>query len=140
MRTIGNIIWVIVSGFWMAVAWAVAGLVCCITIIFIPFGVQCFKLAVFTLWPFGHTVVRDPNASALGCLGNVLWFIPGLFLALGYIVTGIVLCMTIIGIPFGIQNFKFVPLAIFPFGKLVVDQRDLAAARDALYQVPQLGQ
>lgn len=139
MRTIGNIIWLVLSGFWMSVAWAVAGLVCCVTIILIPFGVQCFKLAVFTLWPFGHTVVRDPDASALGVLGNILWFIPGLLLALGYVVTGALLCLTIIGIPFGIQNFKFVPLAIFPFGKLVVDERDLAAARGARYRVQQLG-
>ena len=139
MRTIGNIIWLVLSGFWMGVAWAVAGLVCCITIVLIPFGVQCFKLAVFTLWPFGRTVVRDPDASALGILGNVLWFVPGVILALGYVTTGILLCLTVIGIPFGIQNFKFVPLAIFPFGKLVVDERDLAAARGAQYRMPPLG-
>lgn len=131
MRTLGNIIWLVLSGFWMAIGWGVAGLVCCITIIGIPFGIQCFKLAGFMLWPFGHTVVHDPDATSLGILGNILWFIPGLFLAAGYVLSGIALCITIIGIPFGIQNFKFVPLALFPFGKVVVDEADLAAAQAA---------
>lgn len=131
MRTLGNIIWLVISGFWMAIGWALIGVLLCITIIGIPFGIQCFKLAVFMLWPFGHTVIHDPDATPFGLIGNILWFIPGVLLSIGYIVTGIGLCLTIIGIPFGIQNFKFVPLALFPFGKLVVDERQLSSRSDA---------
>ncbi len=138
MRTIGNIIWFLLSGLWMAIAWAFWGLLCCITIIGIPFGIQCFKLAGFMLWPFGRTVVKDPNASSLGILGNILWFIPGLILAISHFISGVALCITIIGIPFGIQNFKFMPLALFPFGKTVVDQHSVQYAEQA-YAVSQLG-
>jgi len=123
MKTIGNILWVVLCGFWMAIGWAFSALLCAITIIGIPFAIQCFKLAEFTLWPFGRSVVHDPDASSLGIIGNILWFLPGLVLAFGYVVSGVLLCITIIGIPFGIQCFKLVPLALFPFGKVVVTDR-----------------
>jgi uncharacterized membrane protein YccF (DUF307 family) len=122
MRTIGNILWLILNGFWMAIAWAFLGVLLSITIILLPFGRQCFKLANFALWPFGRTAVPSPNAVTGGLIGNILWFIPGLLLALSYAISGVLLCLTIIGIPFGIQSFKFVPLALFPFGKEIVSQ------------------
>ena len=125
MRTIGNILWLILNGFWMAIIWAAIGVLLSITIILLPFGRQCFKLANFALWPFGRTAVPSPTALTGSVIGNILWFIPGLLLALGYAVSGVLLCITIIGIPFGIQSFKFVPLALFPFGKEIVRSKDL---------------
>ena len=125
VRTIGNILWLILNGLWMAIVWVVIGVLLSITIILLPCGRQCFKLANFALWPFGRTAVPSPNAVTGSVIGNILWFIPGLFLALGYAVSGVLLCITIIGIPFGIQSFKFVPLALFPFGKEIVSAKDL---------------
>lgn len=94
----------------------------------LPFARQCLKLAHFTLWPFGRTTIKSPNASSLGLLGNILWFIPGLFLALGYVLSGIALCITVIGIPFGIQSFKFAGLALAPFGREIVSTKEVTAA------------
>ncbi|MET0325550.1 MAG: YccF domain-containing protein [Ilumatobacteraceae bacterium] len=122
MRTIGNILWFVLAGLWMAIGYVLAGVVQCITIIGIPFGLQSFKLAGYALWPFGRVVVqrldRDPGLS---CVGNVIWLLfGGLWLALGHVVTGVLLCITIIGIPFGIASFKLAGLALVPFGKQVV--------------------
>jgi uncharacterized membrane protein YccF (DUF307 family) len=117
-----NILWVVLSGFWLFLGYLVAGVVQCITIIGIPFGIQSFKLAGFALWPFGRSVVRRPGASpALSVVGNVLWFVlSGFWLAIGHAVLGVVLCITIIGIPLGLGNFKMIPLALTPFGKDIV--------------------
>lgn len=130
VKTVGNVLWLVVAGFWTALGWLLAALVLAITIVGLPFARQCLKLAGFTLWPFGRTAIRSPNASALGPLGNVLWFIPGLFIALEYVIAGAVLCLTVIGIPFGIQAFKFVPLALVPFGKEIVRNKDVTAAME----------
>ena len=121
-RTIGNILWVVLAGFWMALGYVGAGVVQCITIIGIPFGIQSFKLAGYALWPFGRVVVqRSDRDAGLSCLGNVIWFfLSGLWLALGHVLSGLLLCVTIIGIPFGIASFKLAGLAIAPFGKRVV--------------------
>lgn len=126
MRTIGNILWLILCGFWMAIGWLFWAVLLAITIIGLPFARQCLKLANFSLWPFGRTVVRDPNATPLGILGAVLWIIPGILMAIGYVLTGLVLCITIIGIPFGIQSIKMAGLALQPFGKAVVRTDDLS--------------
>lgn len=126
MRLVGNVLWLLLGGIWMALGWLLWAGLLAITIIGLPFARQCLKMARFTLWPFGYTTIQSPNASSLGCLGNVLWFIPGLFLAFGYAVSGVLLCVTIIGIPFGIQSFKFVPLALFPFGEEVISRDELA--------------
>lgn len=128
MRTIGNILWLVLAGFWLAVGYAVAGIVLFLTIIGIPFGIQSFKLAGYSLWPFGRVVVTDPDASAaLGCLGNVLWLVlTGWWLAIGHLVTGIALCLTIIGIPLGVANIKLALLALVPFGKTVVPIEEVA--------------
>jgi uncharacterized membrane protein YccF (DUF307 family) len=117
-----NVLWLVLAGFWLCLAYLCAGIVLCITIIGIPFGIQSFKLAGYALWPFGRVVVqrfdRDP---ALSCVGNVLWFVlSGLWLAIGHVITGLLLCLTIIGIPFGIASFKLAGLALVPFGKVVV--------------------
>ena len=122
MRTIGNILWLVLAGFWLALGYALAGLVTCITIIGIPFGIQAFKLAAFSLWPFGRSVERSPDGGCLEVGFNILWLVVfgwGLFLA--HVAAGIALCITIIGIPFGIQAFKLSVLALWPFGRRVVD-------------------
>jgi uncharacterized membrane protein YccF (DUF307 family) len=122
LRVIGNILWLVLAGLWMALGYLVAGLLQCLTIIGIPFGIQSFKLAGYALWPFGRVVVqRNDRDEALSCLGNAVWFVlSGLWLALGHLVTGLLLCLTIIGIPFGIASFKLAGLALVPFGKMIV--------------------
>jgi uncharacterized membrane protein YccF (DUF307 family) len=130
VRTVGNIIWFIFGGLWLAIGYAVAGIICCILIITIPFGIQAFKLAGFAVWPFGRVVVqRERVMSGWAILGNVIWIIvAGIWMAIAHIVTGIIQCLTIIGIPLGLANFKLVPLAIAPFGREVVPIDDPAAA------------
>ena len=117
-----NVVWVVLAGFWLAVAYLIAGVTQCITVIGIPLGFQSFKLAVFALWPFGRTVVTRPGSSTtLNLIGNVVWFVlSGWWLALLHLITGIFLCLTIIGIPLGLANLKLIPLAIVPFGKVIV--------------------
>ena len=122
MRLLLNILWFVLCGFWMAIGYAFAALICFILIITIPFGVAALRIALFALWPFGRTVVKKPGAGAGSAIANVLWFVLcGWWLALGHIITGAVLCLTIIGIPFGIANFKLVPVAFWPLGRKIVD-------------------
>ncbi|MEM8621136.1 MAG: YccF domain-containing protein [Actinomycetota bacterium] len=117
-----NVLWVVFSGFWLFLGYLIAGVIQCITIIGIPFGVQSFKLAGFALWPFGRSVVQRPGAStSLSLFGNIIWIVlSGFWLALAHLVLGVLLCITIIGIPLGLGNFKLIPLALVPFGKDVV--------------------
>jgi uncharacterized membrane protein YccF (DUF307 family) len=122
MRLLLNIIWLVLCGFWMAVGYLLAGIVCCILIVTIPFGLASFRIANYALWPFGRTVVNRPDAGAGSFLGNVIWFIfAGLWLSIGHILTGVALCVTIIGIPLGLANFKLVPVSLMPLGKEIVD-------------------
>ena len=124
MRTIGNVLWLILAGIWLALGYALAGLVLCVTIIGIPFGIQAFKLAGFSLWPFGRSVVPDDGPG--GCLeigANVAWLVlVGWEMFLAHLVAGALLCLTIVGIPFGVQAFKLSVLALWPFGRQVVDR------------------
>ncbi len=116
MSFIGNIIWLIFGGIIGAILWAVAGLLVCITIIGIPFGLQCFKIAGFVLWPFGRQIEAG-NFGVGGLIGNMLWImLLGWELCIMHLAIGAVLCITIIGIPFGLQHFKLALLAILPFG------------------------
>ncbi|WIX81516.1 YccF domain-containing protein [Amycolatopsis carbonis] len=122
MRLLLNIIWLVLCGFWMALGYVLAGIVCCILIITIPFGLASFRIANYALWPFGRTVVDRRDAGVGSVLGNIIWFIfAGLWLAIGHVVTGIALCITIIGIPLGIANFKLIPVSLMPLGKEIVD-------------------
>ena len=107
------------------IGWLFWALILAITIIGLPFARQCLKLANFSLWPFGRTAVDDPTATRLGIVGAILWLIPGLIMAIGYVVSGALLCLTIIGIPVGIQSFKLAALALAPFGKKIVDLDEL---------------
>jgi uncharacterized membrane protein YccF (DUF307 family) len=121
MRLLLNILWFVLCGLWMAIGYAIAALICFVLIITIPFGVASLRIAGFALWPFGRTVVQRPGAGAGSAIGNVIWFVLcGWWLALGHVITGAFLCLTIIGIPFGIANFKLIPVSLLPFGRDVV--------------------
>ena len=125
MRIVLNVLWLVLSGLWLAIGYAVAGLVLCVLIITIPFGIAAFRLAAFTLWPFGRAVVRKPDAGAPSTVGNVIWFVlAGLWMALAHLFTGILLCVTIIGIPLGLGNFKLIPVSVAPLGKDIVSADD----------------
>ncbi len=121
MRLILNIIWLVLAGFWMAIAYLLAAIVCFILIITIPFGFAALRIAGFALWPFGRTLVRKPGAGVASGIGNIIWLILfGWWLALGHLITGIALCITIIGIPLGLANFKLIPVSLLPLGREVV--------------------
>lgn len=121
MRILLNIIWLVLAGFWMALGYLLAALICFILIITIPFGVASLRIALYALWPFGRTVVRKPSAGAGSLLGNIIWIVLcGWWLALGHVITGVALCLTIIGIPLGVANFKLIPISLAPFGADIV--------------------
>ena len=121
MRTIGNVLWFLLAGVWLAIGYVVAGLIAFVLIITIPFGIAAFRLAGFVVWPFGRTAVWRREAGVWSVLGNVVWvLLLGWELALLHLVTGLVLCVTVIGIPFGIACWKMVPLALLPLGREVV--------------------
>ena len=117
MRLIANVIWFLLGGIWLGLSWALLGLLLCITIVGIPFGKQCFKAATLTFAPFGKNVTLHFDKHPIA---NILWLlICGWEMALGYAVSGILCCITIIGIPVGLQVFKMMKLAFFPFGATV---------------------
>lgn len=119
MKTVGNIIWLVLGGIVITLLYYLAGLLMCLTIIGIPFGTQLFKLGTYTLWPFGHELVSGPQDS--GCLPivmNLLWILFGWWeIALLHLGCGLVFCITIVGIPWGMQHFRLAIASIFPFGK-----------------------
>ena len=122
MRIVLNVIWLVFGGFWLAVGYAFAALVMLILIITIPFSLAAGRMALFCLWPFGRTLVRKPGAGTGALIGNVLWIVlAGWWLALGHLITGIAMCITIIGIPLGLTNFKLIPVSLTPFGREIVD-------------------
>lgn len=121
MKTLGNIIWLLFGGIFIAIEYFISSILLCITIIGIPFGLQTLKLGLLALWPFGSEITHNENAH--GCLSvfmNILWFfIGGIWIALTHFIFGIVFCITIIGIPFGLQHFKLAGLALTPFGHTI---------------------
>jgi uncharacterized membrane protein YccF (DUF307 family) len=130
MRTLLNLIWLVLAGFWLAVGYVMAGLICCILIVTIPFGIASFRIAGYALWPFGRTVVDKRSAGAGSVLGNIIWVIvAGWWLALGHLASGIALCVTIIGIPLGLANFKLIPISLLPLGKEIVPSDQPFAGR-----------
>lgn len=138
LRFVGNILWLVFFGVWIALGYLVAALISFLLIVTIPFGIAALRLGWYSLWPFGRTVVRRADAGAPSTIGNVLWFIvAGLWLALGHLLAGFMLCLTIIGIPFGIAQFKLMVAAVNPLGKAVVDT-DSAAAWAGYYPAPPL--
>lgn len=128
MRLALNIVWLVLAGFWMALLYVLAALICFVLIITIPFGIASLRIAAYALWPFGSTVVRRPDAGVASDIGNALWFLLcGWWLALGHLVTGVALCLTIIGIPLGLANFKLIPISLFPMGREIVPVESVAA-------------
>lgn len=124
MRALLNLIWLVFGGFWLALGYIAAGIVACILIVTIPFGIASFRMAGYALWPFGRAVVSKPTAGVGSALGNVIWFlIAGLWLAIGHVTTAAAQAVTIIGIPLAVANLKMIPVACFPFGKDIVDSR-----------------
>ena len=116
-----NVIWLVLEGLWMAIAYVIAGIICFVLIITIPFGIASFRIAGYVLWPFGRTVERRPTAGVASVIGNVLWLILfGWWLALGHLIAGVALCLTIIGIPLGIASFKIIPVTLVPLGTQIV--------------------
>lgn len=121
MKTLLNIIWLVFSGFWLFLGYVLAGIICCILIITIPWGIASFRIANYVLWPFGRQVVQKPTAGVFSFIGNVIWFIfAGLWLAIGHVVSGVALAITIIGIPLAIADFKMIPISLAPLGKEIV--------------------
>ena len=129
MRVILNVIWLVLAGFWMAIAYVLVGIVACILIITIPFGIASFRIANYVLWPFGRTTVPRQDAGVGSLIGNIIWIILfGWELALMHLITGIALCITIIGIPLGLANFKLIPISLLPLGVRIVDSDEVGSA------------
>lgn len=138
MSTIGNIIWILLGGIWMSIGWVIAGAIMFVTIIGIPWGRSCFVIARFTLFPFGHEAVsrrtvtgqEDLGTGIAGVLGNIVWLLlAGWWLALGHVLAGLAMCLTIIGIPFGIQHFKLAGISLMPVGQTIVPKGITARLR-----------
>jgi uncharacterized membrane protein YccF (DUF307 family) len=122
VRVLLNLIWLIFGGLVLAFGYAVVALVMFILIITIPFGIASARMALFCLWPFGRTLIKRPDAGAGSLIGNIIWFIlAGWWLAIGHVITGVLMCLTIIGIPLGLANFKLIPVSLTPFGREIVD-------------------
>jgi uncharacterized membrane protein YccF (DUF307 family) len=121
LRLLLNIIWFVVAGLWMAIGYVVAALICFVLIVTIPFGIAALRIAVFALWPFGKTVVKRADAGIGAGVGNLIWIVLcGWWLALAHLISGIVLCLTVIGIPLGLGNFKLIPVSLLPLGRDIV--------------------
>lgn len=131
MTFIGNLIWFVFGGLIMGLAWWLVGILCYISIIGIPWGKACFVIGQFTFWPFGKEAVSrvkltgngDVGTGTLGLAGNIIWLIlVGIWLAIGHVISGALCCITIIGIPFGIQHFKLAAISLMPIGMTIVDK------------------
>jgi uncharacterized membrane protein YccF (DUF307 family) len=121
VRALLNVIWLIFGGLLLAISYAIAGIVCFVLIITIPFGIASFRIAGYALWPFGRTAIRRMDAGVMSIIGNVIWIlIAGWWLAMEHIVTGVLMCLTIIGIPLGLANFKLIPISLLPLGTRIV--------------------
>jgi uncharacterized membrane protein YccF (DUF307 family) len=126
IRLILNVIWLILCGWWMAILYVLAGIICFILIITIPFGIAAFRIASYTIWPFGRSITRNPRAGIASLIGNVIWIVLiGWWLALGHLTSGIALCLTIIGIPLGLADFKLIPISLLPLGVHIVPSDEL---------------
>ena len=138
VSAIGNVLWFVFGGFYMGLGWWLAGLLCAITIVGLPWAKSCFVIGQFTFLPFGREAisradldgVEDIGSGALGMIGNVIWFLAaGMWLAVGHVITAIGCFITVIGIPFGIQHLKLAVLALAPVGKTIVTKDQAASAR-----------
>jgi uncharacterized membrane protein YccF (DUF307 family) len=135
MRLILNVIWLVLCGWWMAIAYVIAGVICAILIITIPFAIASFRIASYVIWPFGRSITVRRDAGVASIIGNIIWIVLlGWELALGHLLAGIALCITIIGIPLGLANFKLIPISLVPLGVRIVRSDELYpgySARDS---------
>ena len=140
LRLLLNLVWLVLQGWLLALAYLLAGVLACLLVVTIPFGIASFRLAGFVLWPFGRTTVRAPGAGVASAIGNLVWFlVAGWWLAVVHVVAGIAFCVTIIGIPFGVASFKLAAVGLFPLGKRVVETeppRDWMHAGSAVVSGP----
>ncbi len=121
LRLLLNVIWLVFGGLWLALGYALAGLICFVLIITIPWGIASFRIAGFVLWPFGRTIVSKPSAGAGSLIGNIIWIlVAGIWLVIAHITTAIAQAVTIIGIPLAIANLKVIPITLAPLGKEIV--------------------
>ncbi|HLL67210.1 MAG TPA: YccF domain-containing protein [Micromonosporaceae bacterium] len=122
VRFLLNVLWLLLGGIFIALGYALAGIICYLLIVTIPFGIASFRMANYALWPFGRTLVPRPDAGVASTVGNVIWFVvAGWWLAIGHVVTAVAQFVTIIGIPVAIANIKLVPVSLFPLGHEIVD-------------------
>jgi uncharacterized membrane protein YccF (DUF307 family) len=136
VRLILNIIWFVFAGLWMAIGYVFAALIMFILIITIPFGIASLRIALFCLWPFGRTIVRRADHGIASTIGNILWFLLcGWWLAILHLISGLVLCVTIIGIPLGLANFKLIPISLTPLGRQIVPIDQARARGEAVVSV-----
>lgn len=121
MRVLLNVVWLIFGGLVLVLGYLVAGVLCCLLIVTIPFGIASFRIASFALWPFGRTVVDARTAGVASVLGNVIWLVlAGVWITIGHFVAGVLLCASVIGIPLGLAHFKLMPVSLMPLGKQIV--------------------
>jgi uncharacterized membrane protein YccF (DUF307 family) len=126
MKLILNVIWLVLCGWWMALLYVLAGIICAILIITIPFAIASFRIASYVIWPFGRSIQMRREAGIASLIGNIIWIIlVGWELALGHLTAGILLCLTIIGIPLGLANFKLIPISLLPLGVRIVRSDEL---------------
>ena len=126
MRTLLNIIWFIFSGLWLALGYWAAGIICCILIVTIPWGIASFRIGNYALWPFGREVIETKPAGIVTTVGNIIWLVvAGVWLAIGHVVTSIPLFVSIIGIPLGWANIKLIPVSLMPLGRKIVSSDSL---------------
>lgn len=136
MRTLLNVIWFLLAGLWLGLAYVVAGILGFLFIITAPIGVASFRMARYVMWPFGKAVVPAPGAGALSGIANVVWFfIAGWWLALGHLATAVAQALTIVGIVNAVVSLKMIPVSCFPFGKRIVDRAHLSPAARPLHSI-----
>ena len=134
MRTLLNIIWFVFGGLWLALGYALAGVVFCVLIITIPLGVASFRMARYAPWPFGRAVVPKAGAGAGAVILNVVWILlAGWWLAIVHVVTAIAQAITIVGIPLALANLKMVPISLVPYGKQIVRTDELPPGERPLH-------
>ena len=121
MRSVLNVIWLLLCGIWMALGYVIAGVICCVLIVTIPFGLASFRIADFALWPFGRELVKREGSGVASIVGNVIWIVfAGWWLAIAHLVTAVALAVTIIGIPLAVANLKLIPVSLVPLGRVIV--------------------
>lgn len=136
MRALLNIIWLVFGGLWLALEYALLGLLMFVLIVTIPFGVASFRMAGYALWPFGRTVVAKPTAGAGSAVGNIIWLVlAGIPIVVGHLTTAFTQAITIVGIPLALANLKMIPVSLFPFGKEIVPVDSIPPGYNVVHEV-----